>query len=128
MQCAPQYHLFHALLYFVRLRPVLFIACAALVYAWTVIGCGWLMLPALIVSIAGLVRGNEARWPKFLPVCVFGVAALAFRMQNGLMRFAPPQVVVAGVVACMCALLFSGKRGIKIAGGALCCITVATLF
>lgn len=89
------------------------------------------MLPALVVSIVGLARGHEARWLKLLPACIFGVASLAAKMNfsgAGLMRFAPPEIVVAGMVACMGALLFSGKRGVMIGGSALGCITLATFF
>lgn len=103
---------------------------AELVYVWTHIRCAWLVPPALVISIVGLARGHEARWLKFLPACIFGIATLTLNMHfhgAGLMSFAPPEIVVAGIVACVGALLFSGKRGMMIGGSALCCVVAATL-
>lgn len=94
--------------------------------------CVWLLLPTLIVSIASMGRGRDgARWLKFLPACIYGVGTLALHFHfrgAGLLSFAPPGVVVAGVIACVGALLFSGKRGMTISGSVLCCTIAATFF
>lgn len=66
-------------------RAGLFSCCSGLwagmrLYLPTSVMYSWLKLPATKIFRLGLARGHDARWLKLLPACLFGVAAMAFRI------------------------------------------------
>ena len=90
------------------------------------------MPPALLYSAYGLANDLEARWPKLLPGCTFGVNFMSFLIAgcvdgvpNGILNHVPPQFVVAGVVSSVGAVLFSDRDGQLFGVVCLWCILAA---
>lgn len=106
---------------------IVFSTRAARFYAEASFCCVWLMPPALLYSAHGLANDLKARWPKILPVCIFGVTVMLMSFINNrglLLNHIPPQVVVAGIVSSVGAILFSDRYG-QLAGAVCLCIMAA---
>lgn len=92
----------------------------------------------MIIAIV-LVNGHESRWLKLLPASLYGVVITTLSLHgDGILLRAPYFVllvcgvpnalILGGISACVCALLFfSGKQGTAVGGGWLCGAAAAML-